>query len=344
VEREAGKQMRKKAVYLAEPEKSMLLQVFDEETRNQLEEVVEFYPVYINQSNAEQHREQLQEVEVAFSTWGISKFTEQELARYFPNLKIVLYGAGSVQAFARPFLARGIIVVSSWAANAIPVAEYTVAAIVLANKGFYQTALQYKKSGYKSSVAMKNRYRGNYGLSVGILGAGMIGKKVIELLKSYNIKVKVFDPFLPDEKAEELGVQKAELLDIFSTCDTISNHLANLPETQGILNKEHFNRMLPNATFINTGRGAQVVEADLIEALRSEPTRTAILDVTFPEPVREDSEFLQLDNVILTPHIAGSMSEEVARMGAYSAEEYMRYLNGEKLKYQVTLEMLATMA
>lgn len=66
--------------------------------------------------------------------------------------------------------------------------------------------------------------------------------------------------------------------------------------------------------------------------------------MTFPEPVQEDSEFLQLDNVILTPHIAGSMSEEVARMGAYAAEEFMRYRNGEKLKYQVTLEMLATMA
>lgn len=336
--------MKKKAVFLANPGNAMVNKVYDEQTRNELNQLVDVYPVYINQANAEQHINELQDVEVAFSTWGISPFTEEELGRYFPNLKIVLYGAGSVQAFARPFLARNITVMSAWAANAIPVAEFTVATIVLANKGYHQTALHYKKSGYKTSFATRAGYRGNYGQTVGILGVGMIGRKVIELLKSYNIKVKVFDPFLPDEKAVELGVQKSDLIDIFTTCDTISNHLANLPETKGILNKEHFNCMSPSATFINTGRGAQVVEADLIQALRSEPGRTAILDVTFPEPVEEDSAFLQLDNVILTPHIAGSMNEEVARMGAYVAEEFGRYLNGEKLKYQVTLEMLETMA
>ncbi|MFK7692058.1 hydroxyacid dehydrogenase [Paenibacillus sp. HJGM_3] len=336
--------MKKKAVYLAELEKSKIFEVFDTSTRNRLEQWVDFYPTHINHANVEQHRDGLQDVEVAFSTWGISKFTEEELQRYFPNLKIVLYGAGSVQYFARPFLARDIIVVSSWAANAIPVAEFTVATIVLANKGFFETGRQYKKNGHKQAIASRSHYRGNYGLTVGLLGAGMIGKKVIEMLKAYNIRVKVFDPFLPDAKAAELGVEKSDLLDIFSTCDTISNHLANLPETQGILHKEHFDRMKPYATFINTGRGAQVVEADLIQALKDEPGRVALLDVTFPEPVEADSEFLPLENVILTPHIAGSMNDEVARMGAFAAEEFERYLKGEPLRYQVTLEMLATMA
>jgi len=236
----------------------------------------------------------------------------------FANLKIVLYGAGSVQSFARNYLGLGIQVVSAWAANAIPVAEYTVAQIVLANKGFFQTSRMYKMN-YAQARKLTQQYTGNYGNDVGLLGAGMIGKKVIELLRNYNMKVKVYDPFLPDAKAMELGVQKAELIDIFSTCETISNHLANLPATVGILNKEHFSRMLPYATFINTGRGAQVVEADLIEAMRDQPMRTALLDVTFPEPIQADSPLLKLDNVILTPHIAGSMSKEVARMGIYAA-------------------------
>jgi len=146
------------------------------------------------------------------------------------------------------------------------------------------------------------------------------------------------------ERAAQLGVRKTELVDLFAGCDTISNHLANLPATVGMLNKEHFDRMLPHATFINTGRGAQVVEADLIKALREVPTRTAVLDVTDPEPVEPGSELLKLDNVILTPHIAGSMNREVARMGLYMAEECGRYLSGEPLRYEVTLKMLETMA
>jgi phosphoglycerate dehydrogenase-like enzyme len=149
---------------------------------------------------------------------------------------------------------------------------------------------------------------------------------------------------LPDEEARRLNVKKTDLIDIFTHCQTISNHLANVPATVGILNKEHFSRMLPNATFINTGRGKQVVEADLIEALRDVPTRTAILDVTDPEPVLPDSELLRLENVILTPHMAGSNTVESERMAEYVVDEYRRYLNGEPLLYRVSLKMLETMA
>lgn len=172
----------------------------------------------------------------------------------------------------------------------------------------------------------------------------MVGKRVIELLQHYHLNVEVYDPFLPDEEAARLGVRKTDLLQLFSNCDTISNHLANVPETVGILHYEHFRRMRPHATFLNTGRGAQVVEADLVRALREVPTRTAVLDVTDPEPPPADSELLALDNVFLTPHIAGSMNLEVARMGLYMAEECERFLRGEPLRYEVTLAMLATMA
>ena len=99
-----------------------------------------------------------------------------------------------------------------------------------------------------------------------------------------------------------------------------------------------------NATFINTGRGAQIVEADLIRALKEVPTRTALLDVTFPEPPEADSPFWTMQNVFLTPHIAGSMGKEVARMGSYMAEDFTRVLNREAPKWEVTLKMLETMA
>ena len=102
--------------------------------------------------------------------------------------------------------------------------------------------------------------------------------------------------------------------------------------------------MKPNATFINTGRGAQVVEADLIDALKAEPNRVALLDVTMPEPPKPDSLFYKMDNVFLSPHIAGSLGDEVARMGEYMLEEYTRWTSGEPTKWSVSLKMLETMA
>ncbi|HEY5583885.1 MAG TPA: NAD(P)-dependent oxidoreductase, partial [Ruminiclostridium sp.] len=242
-----------------------------------------------------------------------------------------------------PFLNKGITVVSAWAANAVPVAEYTMAQILLANKGFFQNNIITKKD-YFSARMYSDTFSGNYSVNVGILGAGMVGTKIIELLKPFNIQVLVYDPFLSDERAEKLGVRKCTLTEIFLQCQTISNHIANLPATVGILNKEYFSKMLPNATFINTGRGAQVVEKDLIEALKTMPTRTAILDVTEPEPPLPNSEFLEMENVIITSHIAGSTSKEVERMGCYMAEEFVRFIEGKELKYSVTLKMLETMA
>jgi phosphoglycerate dehydrogenase-like enzyme len=335
--------MRKKAVFLAEQDNVMLNRVFDVSVLERLSKHVELFPQKINRNNAELYRDELAEVEIAFSTWGLPLFTADELQAYLPNLKILFYAAGSVQRFARSFLSRNCIIISTWAANAVPVAEYTAAQIVLANKGFYQTALHCKRSNGEAKQ-IGRLFPGNYEARVGLLGAGMIGRKVIELLRPYELAVDVFDPFLSDAAAAELGVRKTDLLDIFANCDVISNHLANLPATVGMLNKQHFDRMQPHATFINTGRGAQVVEADLIQALREISTRTALLDVTDPEPVLEDSALLQLDNVILTPHIAGSMGNEVARMGHYAAGECERYFSGTPLQYQVTLEMLETMA
>ena len=279
--------------------------------------------------------------EYVFSTWGMPSFTEEEIKRCLPGLKAVFYGAGSVQKFAREFLNCGVKVFSAWAANAVPVAEYTVAQIILANKGFFKTMRFTDRATTKKEV---RNFPGNYSVKIGIIGAGMIGKLVIQMLKSYHLEVLTFDPFLPEEKADALGVKKVSLETLFRECQVVSNHLANNKQTKGILGGTLFESMLPYATFINTGRGAQVVEADLIKVLKERPDLMAILDVTFPEPPEQDSELYTLENCILTPHIAGSAGNEVRRMGEYMEEEYQTFLKNEPCKYEVTLEMLKTMA
>lgn len=285
-------------------------------------------------------------VENIFTTWGMPAFTEEEIRNAFPSLKAVYYAAGSVRYFAAPFLSCGMRVHSAWAANAVPVAEYTTAQILLANKGFFKSCRLCSKERALRDEAKRyaEEKSGNFDASVGIIGAGMIGKMVIRALKSYDLKVLAYDKFLSKEELAALGAEKVTLDELFSRCDTISNHIANLPETVGMLRYEHFSRMKKNATFINTGRGAQVVEEDLLRALLEEPDRTAILDVTDPEPPFENSKLYNLPNVFLTPHIAGSSGNEVRRMGEYMLEEYRRGARNERFLYEVTPKMLETMA
>lgn len=284
------------------------------------------------------------EVEFIFSTWGMPSFTEDEIRSCFPSLRCVFYGAGTVQAFARPFLHCGVKVFSAWAANAVPVAEMTVAQIILANKGYFVSNRLYHASGRSFANEAFRKCRGNYGETVGIIGAGMIGKLVIHMLKSYNLKVLVFDPFLPNEKAAKLCVTKCGLAELFERSFVVSNHLADNEQTKGMLGYELFSKMRENATFINTGRGAQVVEDDLVRILSERPDLSALLDVTFPEPPSEGHLFYTLPNCLLTPHIAGSAGDEVARMGEYMLSEYEAYRSGTPTQYEVTETMLKTMA
>ncbi|MBO5701665.1 MAG: hydroxyacid dehydrogenase [Clostridia bacterium] len=285
-----------------------------------------------------------EEVEYVFSTWGMPSLTEEQIKSCLPSLKCVFYAAGSVQPFARPFLACGVKVFSAWAANAVPVVEYTLAQIILANKGFFAHSREMKKGNREAGKVMKASYPGNYGENVGIIGVGMIGSQVAERLKDYKLKVLAFDPFLSDERAESLGIKKASLEEIFATCRVVSNHMANNEQTKGMLDYKYFSKMMPYSTFINTGRGAQVVEDDLVRVLTERPDVTAILDVTYPEPPAEGHAFYSLPNCFLTPHIAGSLMNETHRMAEYIIEEYERFISGERCLYEVSEKMLETMA
>lgn len=284
------------------------------------------------------------DTEYIFSTWGMPKFSKEEISECFPLLKCVFYAAGTVQAFARPFLENNVKVFSAWAANAVPVAEYTSAQIILANKGFFKVIRETSSGNYEQARKEFFHYRGNYGAKVGIIGAGMIGKLVIKSLQSHKLDISVFDPFLDDSEADSLKVKKCGLEEIFSDCRVISNHLADNENTKGMLDGKLFSKMSPYSVFINTGRGAQVVESDLINTLEARPDLTAVLDVTDPEPPVPGSRLYGLENCILTPHIAGSSGDEVHRMAEYMAEEFSVYISGGKNRYEVTLKMLETMA
>jgi phosphoglycerate dehydrogenase-like enzyme len=308
----------------------------------ELKAQVELYPHIINRENMTEHRGALRDVEVAFSTWGMPVLDAEELA-LLPALKAVFYAAGSVQSFARPLLDANIAVISAWAANAVPVAEFTLAQILLSCKGYFRNTRDCRDADQRHAGQVF-RGAGVFGETVGLIGIGMIGRSLCRLLKPFSLQIIGHDPYLSDEMAAELGIEMVDLETLFARSYVVSNHLPNIPATRAMLKGKHFAALREHATFINTGRGAQIVEEDLLDVLEQRPDLTALLDVTFPEPPAAGSRFYALPNIQLSSHIAGSLNDELVRMADYILEEFARWQRGEELHYSVSLDMLDTMA
>jgi len=225
-------------------------------------------------------------VEMIFSSWGMEDFSVEEIKTNLPNLKGVFYVGGSIKYFAKPFLEAGVKICGAWQANAVAVAEYVVSQMILGIKGVFLSRIN-DASEWDRKKELVIPVKGFYGIKIGILGSGAIGKKVIEFLSNFKdneLDVYLYSPSLTDEKAAKLGVKKSSPEEIFKECDIISNHIANNPQTFGIFNNELFDLMGEQTVFINSGRGQQVVESDLADAMRKRPRSCALLDVTYPEP------------------------------------------------------------
>ena len=182
--------------------------------------------------------------------------------------------------------------------------------------------------------------KGNYNAKIGIVGCGAIGSRVIKLLKQYDLDVSVYDPFLSDERIVEIGVTRGDLKEIFSKSDVISLHLPNIPETKGIINWELLSDMKDTVTFINTGRGEQVIERDLARIMRRKPNACALLDVTTHEPIFPWSELRRLSNVFITPHIAGSLSCEYDRLVKHILSAFDRLNDGDASMCGISIDQL----
>ena len=277
--------------------------------------------------------DRLSDVECVLSTWGMPKLDESLLAR-MPRLRAVFYGAGSVKEFVTPAMwARGIVVSSSAMANAVGVAEYTVAVIMLSNKRFW-------------AMMRSSRHvvvPGNYRRTVGIIGASLVGREVIRRLKGTDLDLLLYDPFVDSAEAARLGVKKTELPELMSASDVVSLHAPNLPGLRHMINAGLLARMRDGATFINTARGALLDEKALMAELQS-GRLFAVLDVSDPEPPVADSPLFSMPNVIFTPHIAGAMGQECQRLADFAIDELERFLAGQPLQNPVTREVLDKLA
>lgn len=316
--------------------------IYGEALHAEIARRVDLVPGVHTKQSIAQRLELLADVEVIFSGWGAPVMDAAFLAAA-PKLRAVFYGAGSIKAITpEPFWARDIVVTSAYAMNAIPVAEFTLASILLSLKRVWHYALETKRRGAFPPMGVKPP--GAYGSKVGLISYGMIARLVRERLKPFDLEVWVYDPFLKPSQAAEANVKLASLDKIFTQCDVVSLHTPWLKETEGMIRGHHFELMKPGATFLNTARGAIVNEPEMIDVLTRRPEVTAFLDVTWPEPPVADSPLYKLPNVVLTPHIAGSQEAECRRMGQLMIDEFDLWSKGEPLKWAISKEKAAILA
>lgn len=329
---------RKKAIYLLESEHFERIYGPGEQVR--VSEMVDIVAPLQTPDSIRKDPSVLRDVEIIMSGWGMAA-VDDAFIQAAPCLKAIFYGAGSVKGFAERALAEGIRVTSSYAANGIPVAEYCVANIVLGLKQFLPQA---RKSHAARSWGGGVPVAGGYQSTVGLVSLGMVGRHVLQLLRSYDVRIAVYCITMNDERAREMGVRNCSLQEVFAVSDVVSIHTALTAETTGMITGAHVSAMKQGATLINTSRGGVIREMEMIEVLRRRPDLTAVLDVTDPEPPVPGSPLYEMENVFLTPHIAGSVGNECRRMGAYAVKELENYIAGKPPIHGVTLDMLRTMA
>lgn len=275
----------------------------------------------------------LAEAEILVGHWGCPTLTEQVLAGA-PKLRLFAYAAGTVKwQVTDAVWQRDLIVTSAAAANAVPVADYAVAAILLANKGVF--LVREKLRDPSVSVPLDLTRIGNCGARVGIVGASFVGRLVIERLRDTDLVVSVYDPYLSTEEAARLGVEKVDDLDdLCASVDLLSIHAPDIPATRGMIGAVQLALLHDGVTMVNTARPA-LVDQDALTAELIAGRLAAVLDVTEPDPLPAGHPLLALPNVFVTPHVAGAMGNELRRLSELAVVEVERFVAGEPPLYPV---------
>lgn len=319
-------------------------QVLDTDARARLAALTDIDPhmVLDDLSTPTAHRA-LADAELLITGWGCPPVDAAAL-QAAPRLRAVVHTAGTVRHHITPACwERGLAVSSAAAANAVPVAEYTLAMILLANKRVLDTARVYRTERRRADWNQRHPDAGNYRKTVGILSASIIGRRVIDLLRPHDLTVLLHDPYVTADEARRLGARAVPLPELFDRSDVISVHTPLLPETRGLVSRELLARLRTGGTLLNTARGAVVDQAALTDEVLSGRLH-AILDVTEPEVLPAGSPLFDCPNVLITPHIAGSKGGELRRLADLALTEVERFTHGRPFAHPVRHEQLARLA
>jgi phosphoglycerate dehydrogenase-like enzyme len=295
-------------------------------------------PIRVDELDSPTARERLIDADVLITSWGVPRLTADRLAAA-PKLSAVFHAAGSVRALATDELwQRGIVVTSAADANAIPVAEYTLAAIIFAGK-----KAPFLAADASTAYVGWSHLRGfgdlsNFRRSIGIVGFSRTGRRVVELLRLLDgPNVLVADPYADAAAVAAAGAKLVDLDELLPQVDVLSLHAPALPDTHRMIGAAELAQLPDHATVVNTARGSLIDSAALAEECRS-GRLFAILDVTDPEPLPAGSALRSVQNVMITPHIAGSLGSEIHRLTDHALDELTRWLTGQPLLGRITAE------
>jgi len=225
----------------------------------------------------------------------------------------------------------------------VPVAEFTLGAILLSGKSAFGISESLRPGRGIPEAPLNLAGVGNFGRRVGIIGASRVGRRVLELLRPFDLEACLSDPYVDAAEAARLGVRLVSLDELLAGSDIVSLHAPDTPQTYRMLDRRRLASIPDGATLINTARGALIDPEALNDELVS-GRLNAVLDVTEPEPLPRDSPLRPLPNVFLTPHIAGSLGNELERLGRSVVEEVERLIAGLPLLHPIVQADLGRVA
>lgn len=292
-------------------------------------------PVSTDELDSPAVRRRLRDVEVLLTSWGCPVLTPERLAAA-PNLRAVFHGAGSVRSFITDEVWRRRILVTNAAdENAVPVAEFTLAAIIFAGKKAPFLAQDARRYRDDWSYASERGELSNRDRTIGVVGFSRVGRRVVDRLRRLDVTVLVCDPFADPAEVTAAGARLVELPDLLRASDVLTLHVPALNSTRHLIGATELALLRDGATVVNTARGA-VLDTAALERECATGRLDAILDVTDPEPLPADSVLYDLPNVMITPHVAGSLGSETRRMSDSAIDEVERYLAGRPPRAAVT--------
>jgi phosphoglycerate dehydrogenase-like enzyme len=310
-------------------------QLFDAELLARLDSVATLgSPPVVEWFNDEAALSRLSKTEVLLTGWGCPPL-DAELLAQAPLLRAVIHTAGTVKAHVTDACwERGLVISSAADANAIPVAEYTLVAVLGAGKRIPTYAAKFREHAGRFAWIDTMPESSNYRRTVGVVGFSRVGRRVVHLLRPFDLDLLVADPYADPEDIASCGATLLELDDLLARSDIVTLHAPELPSTYQMINAERLALLADHATLINTARGSLVdTEALTKECLTGR--LFAVLDVTDPEPLPATSPLYRLPNVVLTPHIAGARHGETRRLVELALDELDRFARGAPLRHKI---------
>lgn len=251
---------------------------------------------------------------------------DAEVLAAAPKLKIVgRAGVGLDNVEIPAATERGVMVVNAPTSNIHSAAEHALALILAACRQVPAADKTLREHTWKRSSFNGVELRDK---TVGVVGLGRIGQLVASRLAAFETHVVAYDPYLPAARAAQLGIELVELDELMSRADIITVHLPKTEETAGLIDAGRFAKAKDGIIIVNAARGGLIVEADLVDALKSGKVRAAGLDVFDSEPCT-DSPLFELDNTVVTPHLGASTAEAQDRAGTDVARSVLLALDGE---------------